>query len=46
MGYDLDFLDNSIREKLGLKPVSPAKQMLKRQGAIKNVDDDLPDLPF
>jgi hypothetical protein len=48
MGYDLDFLDNSIREKLGLKPVSYAKAMLKRQGAIKNIDDpigDLPDLP-
>ena len=46
MGYDIDLLPMSVREKLGLKPVSPAKQMLKRQGAIKNVDDDLPDLPF
>ena len=50
MGYDLDFLDNSIRVKLGLKPVSYVKALLKRQGAIKNIDDpigdNLPDLPF
>ena len=44
MGYDIDLLPNSVREKLGLKRSS--KQMLYRQGAIKNVDDDLPDLPF
>ena len=51
MGYDIDLLPNSVREKLGLKRVSESKQMLYRQGAIKNVDDpigdeDLPDLPF
>ena len=51
MGYDIDLLPNSVREKLGLKRVSESKQMLKRQGAIKNIDDpigdeDLPDLPF
>ena len=41
-------LTNSVREKLGLKRVYTIKQMLKRQGAIKHIDDpigDLPDLP-
>ena len=35
MGYDIDLLPMSVRKKLGLKPVSPAKQMLYRQGALK-----------
>ena len=45
MGYEADMLPVSVQEKLGIKPVSPSQKMLKRQGAIKNVDDDLPDLP-
>ena len=36
---NLTVVDNSIRVKLGLKPVSYAKALLKRQGAIKNIDD-------
>ena len=46
MGYDIDLLPNSVREKLDLNELSESKQMLYRQGTIKNVDDDLPDLPF
>jgi len=42
MGYEADMLPISVQKKLGLKETSPAKKMLKRQGA----DDDLPDLPF
>ena len=46
MGYEADMLPISVQKKLGLKETSPAKKMLKRQGVIENVDDDLPDLPF
>ena len=42
MGYEADMLPISVQRKLGLKETSPAKKMLKRQGA----DEDLPDLPF
>ncbi len=42
MGYEIDRLPISVQKKLGLKETSPAKKMLKRQGA----DDDIPDLPF
>jgi hypothetical protein len=42
MGYEADMLPISVQRKLGLKETSPAKKMLKRQGA----DDDIPDLPF
>ena len=41
MGYDIDRLPVSVQRKLGIKePVSPIKR------ALKNSDDDLPDLPF
>ena len=41
MGYDIDRLPVSVQRKLGIKePVSPIDR------ALKNSDDDLPDLPF
>ena len=41
MGYDIDRLPMSVQRKLGIqKPVSPIDK------ALKNSDDDLPDLPF
>jgi len=41
MGYDIDRLPMSVQRKLGIQePVSPIKK------ALKNSDDDLPDLPF
>ena len=40
MGYDIDRLPVSVQRKLGIKePVDPIKR------ALKNSDDDLPDLP-
>jgi len=41
MGYDIDRLPVSVQRKLGIqKPISPIDR------ALKNSDDDLPDLPF
>ena len=41
MGYDIDRLPVAVQRKLGIKkPVSPIDK------ALKNSDDDLPDLPF
>jgi len=41
MGYEIDRLPVSVQRKLGIqKPISPIDR------ALKNSDDDLPDLPF
>jgi hypothetical protein len=41
MGYEIDRLPVSVQRKLGIKePTDPIKR------ALKNSDDDLPDLPF
>ena len=41
MGYEIDRLPMAVQRKLGIqKPLSPIKK------ALKNSDDDLPDLPF
>ena len=41
MGYEIDRLPVSVQRKLGIqKPIDPIKR------ALKNSDDDLPDLPF
>ena len=41
MGYEIDRLPMSVQRKLGIKePIDPIKR------ALKNPDDDLPDLPF
>jgi hypothetical protein len=41
MGYDIDRLPVAVQRKLGVKePIDPIKR------ALKNSDDDLPDLPF